>query len=173
MKKNDNVCQILISCLFFILVSNCTFAQSTTTVNEQALDSLEKSTLVKLHIDDENEDELSNKKGKGVLTKVFRQATTFKFDAYFDNRYNKKITVRLMDENRKVVFEDVAIKRPKYQRVYDFSYLDNPERYQLVVIYDDREHPVQPIRLESIEAIEDYAKFSVEYANFKDISARK
>ena len=172
MKKQINLLRLLIIGLFISITTTSMIAQSTTAVNEQALDSLEKSTLLKLHIDDYSQEE-TDKKAKLVNIKVFRQVTSFKFDAYIENKNSKKVIFRLLDEDRKVVFEDVPIKKTKYQRVYDFSYLTNPERYQLVLIYDNREHPVMPVTLESIEAIEEHSQLSVEYANVKDLSARK
>lgn len=172
MKNKNQFVQCLLIGIISMIACNSTTAQSTTTVNEQVLDSLEKSTLVKLHINDDSQ-EGTERKNKSVNIKVFRQATTFKFDAYIENKTGKKIVFRLLDEERRVVFEDVPIKKMKYQRVYDFTYLSNPERYQLVLIYDNREHPILPIRLETIEAIEEYSQLSVEYANFKDISSRK
>lgn len=166
MKKNN----LLKVCTYVSVMAlvGCSFrgnAQQMMAMNEPILDSLERvsmDNLVKIQ-DGTAEFKIRKNVSTSVNAKLFQHLGAFKFQLYVDNKKQKKVVIRLRNNIGTIVFEDVVCRKDKFQRFYDFSFLANTGEYLFSAFYDNQEHYFLPIRLESIESIEELAMLSNQY----------
>jgi hypothetical protein len=148
-------------------------SQSTSTNgNDPALDSLERANLQKgINFEyAEVSEKPSRKKVKSsVDIRLFQHLSSFKFQMYVSNKTQQKIIIRLWDKNGILVFEDVPQKKMRFQRAYDFSYLPNTDtgEYYFSAFFDNQNHYFNSTRLETVESIEELAKYSTEFSDTK------
>jgi hypothetical protein len=146
-------------------------SQSTSTNgNDPALDSLEKASLQKginFEYADVTDKATRKKTKSSVDIRLFQHLSSFKFQMYVSNKSQQKVIIRLWDKNGILVFEDVPQKKLRFQRAYDFSYLPNTGDYYFSAFFDNQNHYFNSTRLETVESIEELAKFSTEFSDTK------